>query len=272
MPSTTRADVAVAARVADLDRDERDVRRDTDDAEAVAPRGDRAGHVRAVELVVDAWVRSADAGAVGRNVTESLPRAQSTFEPSPLTRSRGGCRRCRCRERRRRPPASRTGRRVSVAVRMCCMCHCILYRGFDATISQLDRVCARSRRAELLSCAQLVAASPPASAPASAPPLWAGLRQTCSWSRQRLAVAAARASRLVRRRPPEIDRSSTARRAVADAASASVPGARASTRPGAVSGSRPARRGRRVAGRQLPGVARGGSRARVASRGVVLPR
>ena len=38
---------------ADLDRDERDVRGDADDAEAVGWAADRAGDVRAVELVVE---------------------------------------------------------------------------------------------------------------------------------------------------------------------------------------------------------------------------
>ncbi len=58
------ADIAVAVRVADLDRHERHVGRDTGHADAVLARADRARDVRAVELVVDARERAADARTV----------------------------------------------------------------------------------------------------------------------------------------------------------------------------------------------------------------
>ena len=83
------AGVAVALGVADLDRHEGHVRGDTDDAARRSARGGhRAGHVRAVELVVDARAPGCRAARCRPDRTKSRPRAQSTL----LRASRSGSR------------------------------------------------------------------------------------------------------------------------------------------------------------------------------------
>ena len=62
------AGIAVTVGVADLDRDQRDARGDADDAVAVRLGADDAGDVRAVEVVVDAGERVANARALAGEV------------------------------------------------------------------------------------------------------------------------------------------------------------------------------------------------------------